>query len=115
LRDVEEQLFSKLPSLSDYGVTPQLLTEYKQAIDQYEKLMAAPRDTIVKRKTLNQGITEQVRTFRQLLFKMDHLVNNFEGTVFEQEYHHARIVADLGTRHKKAGGEDDKEVKTSDK
>jgi len=113
LRDVLTQLEAIKLQLPDYGVTAASLDAYKQAIDRYEQLLVHPRGVIVERKTHNETVIDYLHAIRRLIYKMDHLVNNFEGTPFEREYHNARIVIALGTRHRQEEEDKDKEQKLS--
>ncbi|HRP91107.1 MAG TPA: hypothetical protein PKX92_13840 [Edaphocola sp.] len=37
-------------------------------------------------------------SIREVLYRMDSLINLFEGTALKQEYRDARIIIDLGRR-----------------
>jgi len=108
LRDVQKQLEANLLQLPDYGVTPEKLSGFIQATDQYEQLLTRPRDIIIDRKSYNETVAEYVKVVRRLLLKLDNMVNNFEGTDFEHEYHNARIVIGLGSRHRPPDDSKDK-------
>jgi len=100
LRDLQSQLEALLLQLSDYGIDEPRLAAFTAAIDRYESLLAHPRDVVVERKSQNQFLAAYLKVVRRQLLVMDHLVNVFEGTPFEYEYHNARIMVSVGTRHR---------------
>jgi len=99
LRDIHDRLNALISELADYGVLPEDLSELHNLTNAYEALVVRPRMLIVERKTYNQDmIPSLLSSIREVLYKMDSLVNLFEESAFNQEYKHARIVIDLGSR-----------------
>ena len=99
LRDIHSRLEGVIADLSDYGVLPDDLVALKGMIDAFDGLIARPRILIVERKTANQDVIPGLLSgLREVLYKMDSLINLFEGTALKQEYKDARIIVDLGRR-----------------
>ena len=99
MRDIHSRLSIIVADLEDYGVAVGDLESLKILIDAFDALIARPRTLIVERKGYNQGmIPELLASIREVLYRMDSLVNLFEGTAFKQEYKDARIIIDLGRR-----------------
>lgn len=62
-------------------------------------LIARPRTLIVERKSANQDmVLGLLSSLREVLYKMDSLMNLFENTDLKREYKDARIILDLGRR-----------------
>jgi len=92
-----------LPDLGSYGVTPEKLDALQSAASTFANLKAAPRNTIVSRKSSNDSIPELLRRMRAALYKTDRLIALWEEDhpKFVSEYHAARVIIDLGgKRHK---------------
>lgn len=99
LRDIHDRLNAIVSELADYGVLPEDLTSLNAMINTFDSLVVRPRVLVVERKTYNQDmIPSLLSSIREVLYKMDSLVNLYEETMFNQEYKHARMVIDLGTR-----------------
>ena len=99
MRDIHSRLSIIVADLEDYGVAVGDLESLKILIDAFDALIARPRTLIVERKGYNQGmIPELLASIREVLYRMDSLVNLYEGTAFKQEYKDARIIIDLGRR-----------------
>lgn len=103
LRDIHTRLSAIVSELIDYDVTDADLIQLNTLNDAYDVLISHPRTLIVERKGYNQdAIPGLLATMREVLYKMDSLINLFSETVFEREYKDARIIIDLGRRGKKA-------------
>lgn len=99
MRDIHSRLSAIVAELGDYGVRESDLDRLRILIDDFDVLIARPRTMIVERKGYNQAmIPELLASIRETLYRMDSLVNLFEGTPFKQEYKDARIIIDLGSR-----------------
>lgn len=99
LQHVQVLLTERQTALEDYSVTVQNLEEMDSAIKAYENMLAKPRDIIVERKQHNYTTGQIIDLLRQTLFKMDKLINIFNGSTLVHEYKSARIIIDLGFRH----------------
>lgn len=99
LRDIHSRLNGVIAELADYGVLPSDLADLKSITDTFDELIARPRVLIVERKTANQDIIPGLLSgLREVLYKMDSLINLFEDTDLKREYKDARIIVDLGRR-----------------
>ncbi len=99
LRDIHSRLGGVIAELADYGVLPADLADLKSKTDVFDGLIARPRILIVERKTANQDIIPGLLSgLWEVLYKMDSLINLFEGTDLKREYKDARIIVDLGRR-----------------
>ena len=97
LHDLYDRMTAVGDALSPY-VTAEELTRFKELIDKYDKLLSRPRELTVNRKTHNEDLPELLRESRKLLYKLDSLVNLFDGTEFEAAYHNARRIVNSGPR-----------------
>ena len=103
LQDIHSRLGGVIVELADYGVLPADLTELKSKTDVFDELIARPRILIVERKTANQDfIPGLLSGLREVLYKMDSLINLFEDTDLKREYKDARIIIDLGRKERRA-------------
>jgi hypothetical protein len=99
LRDIHTRLNTIVAELGDYGVLPTDLAELNAATDAFDALIARPRTLIVERKGYNQDtIPSLLSALREVLYKMDSLMNIFSGTELPKEYKDARIIVDLGKK-----------------
>lgn len=103
-KDVYVRIETIKSVLVDYGITEEVLNEFKRLIDVYDAYVTRPRDLIVERKGYNQSISELLRDLRRCVYKLDSLMSLFSGTLFEMNYRNARIIVDLGGRRKKKEG-----------
>lgn len=99
LHYVQKLLMERQPLLEDYSITPENLQQMGNAIKAYETILAKPRDVIVERKVHHYTIAQLIVLLRQTLFRMDYLINIFDGNTLVHEYKSARIIIDLGIRH----------------
>ena len=67
-------------------------------IDAYDKLLSRPRELTVNRKVHNEDLPELIQESRKLLYKLDSLINLFDGTEFEAAYLNARRIVNSGSR-----------------
>ncbi len=99
LRDIHSRLSEIIDELADYGVMPADLVALNSMNDAFDVLIARPRILIVERKGYNQDtIPSLLASLREVLYKMDSLVNIFSGSDLAKEYKDARIIIDLGRR-----------------
>lgn len=100
MRHIQILLMAMPPApLERYSITSQNLQDMNAAINAYEAILSKPRDIIVERKMHNYTANQMIVLIREVLMKMDRLINIFSGSAFEHEYKSARIIIDLGTRH----------------
>lgn len=105
---IHDEANAVVASLVGYGVTAAVLTSFQGLIDRYVAAISAPRNAITERKTatteLRTLLTEDNRT---LMTRLDSLVEQFREPQpeFYLDYHHARVIVDLGT----GGGEEPEE------
>ena len=99
LRDIHSRLNAIVAELADYGVLPADLTALNSMNDAFDALIARPRTLIVERKGYNQDtIPSLLSALREVLYKMDSLINIFSGSDLAKEYKDTRIIIDLGRR-----------------
>lgn len=97
MRDIHNRLTAVVADLADYGVLPADLTAMDGLINAYEAIIVRPRTLIVERKGYNQNtIPELLAEVRVVLYKMDSMINLYEGEALKQQYKDARIIIDLG-------------------
>ena len=84
----------------DMGVKPEDIEALKTAVDTYEIVLNKPRDKKVEKKTVNEQLDDAVSDLRGILYVLDSLMKYFDGTQFYSEYKNARIILDLGIRHR---------------
>jgi len=109
MRFVETQLHRYQAELVAYSISPQEQQDFTALVETYAAIQARPRDVIVERKQYNNTGAGLIVQIRQALTKLDSLINIFDGTTFDQEYKSARIVINLGIRHRHE--DEDKEQK----
>ncbi|MBP1665103.1 MAG: hypothetical protein H6Q19_2243 [Bacteroidetes bacterium] len=97
LHELHDRMMAAGDDLLPY-VSAEELTRFKALIDTYDKLMSRPRELTVNRKTHNEDLPELIQDSRKLLYKLDSLVNMFDGTEFEAAYLNARRIVNSGTR-----------------
>lgn len=98
LRDIRTRIEIIMSQLGDYGVTTNDLTAFESAINAFDALIARSRVLIVERKGYNQAtIPELLAELREVLYKLDSLINIFSGTELATAYKDARIIVDLGS------------------
>lgn len=90
--------------LTDYGITSEILTDYSNKIDEYAKIVAAPRAAIVERKSATEIIPDLIRNVDDVLVnELDRLMERFRSTdeIFYSDYFSARQIVDAGLRKEK--------------
>ena len=99
LRDIHTRLRVVVADLADYGVVDADLIKLNALNDAFDLLISHPRSLIVERKGYNKDAIPGLLTgLREVLYKMDSLVNLFNENVLSREYKDARIIVDLGSR-----------------
>lgn len=103
LRLLHKNLNNIAGDLLSYGITADALAEFEAAIENFENVNTTPRVIIAERKGHNASIPTLLRKLRSHFYNLDRLVKIWENTEpkFVSDYQTARIVIDLGTRHKK--------------
>jgi len=104
LHDLYNRMVAAGEGLSPY-VSPEELTQFKTLIDAYDKLLSRPRELTVNRKVHNEDLPELIQASRKLLYKLDSLINLFDGTEFEAAYLNARRIVNSGSRKAPASEE----------
>lgn len=88
----------KLTELTDYGVTPESLTEIKAIVDEFAPLIGKPRN-IQNTKFVALGSIEELFTAGKQILKnkMDRVMLNFRESnpEFHNGYERARTIVDL--------------------
>ena len=105
-RNIYEAANTNVVALADYGITPLMLTDFKNAVDDFEGLVPQPRTKRSERKTDTANLNAAVSEVKKFLKnRMDKLVVVFNdgNTEFVQNYDNARIVVDPKTDHTKIG------------
>ena len=97
LHDIYDRMMAIGDDLSPF-VSAEELTRFKALIDAYDKLLSRPRELTVNRKVHNEDLPELIQASRKLLYKLDSLINLFDGTEFEAAYHNARRIVNTGSR-----------------
>ena len=97
LHDLYDRMTAVGEGLLPY-VSVEELTRFKSMIDAYDKLLSRPRELTVNRKVHNEDLPELIQASRKLLYKLDSLINLFDGTEFEAAYHNARRIVNSGSR-----------------
>ena len=109
LHDLHDRMAAVGDDLSPY-VSPEELTRFKALIEAYDKLLSRPRELAVNRKTHNEDLPELIQASRKLLYKLDGLINLFDGTEFEAAYHNARRIVNSGSRKAPATEEHHRQI-----
>ena len=97
LHDLYDRMAAVGEGLLPY-VSVEELTRFKSMIDAYDKLLSRPRELTVNRKVHNEDLPELIQESRKLLYKLDSLINLFDGTEFEAAYLNARRIVNSGSR-----------------
>ena len=97
LHDIYDRMMAIGDDLSPF-VSAEELTRFKTMIDAYDKLLSRPRELTVNRKVHNEDLPELIQASRKLLYKLDSLINLFDGTEFEAAYRNARRIVNSGSR-----------------
>ena len=97
LHDLYDRMAAVGEGLLPY-VSVEELTRFKSMIDAYDKLLSRPRELTVNRKVHNEDLPELIQASRKLLYKLDSLINLFDGTEFEAAYLNARRIVNSGSR-----------------
>lgn len=99
LRDIHARIDAIRTLVEDYGIRVSDLDELKTAIDSYDAVIERPRHLIIERATENQdSIPSLLTELREILYRLDSMMNLFQGSELAKEYKGARIIIDLGTR-----------------
>ena len=96
------------PAWNTDSVFAGYVTDFKanrQLIDTYDKRLNRPRQLTVYRKVHNEDLPELIQARRKLLYKLDSLINLFDGTEFDTAYHNARRIVNSGSRKTPASEE----------
>jgi len=97
LHDLYDRMVAVGDDLLPY-VSAEELSRFRALIDAYDKLLSRPRELTVNRKTHNDDLPELIQASRKLLYKLDSLINIFDGTEFEAAYHNARRIVNSRSR-----------------
>lgn len=99
-------IYKTLNDLGDevapYGVTAEELTALHNAIESFENINNNPRVVIAGRKGHNENVPVLIRELRHEFNNVDRMIKIWERSnpKFIEDYQNARIIIDLGTRHK---------------
>ncbi len=87
--------------LTEFGVTTDTLTSFKNLVTQFNELATRPREEIVKKSTLTTTLDEYFTQADRLLeYHIDKLMIQFKSRniSFFRDYQSARIIEDRGAR-----------------
>lgn len=101
LQKFHDKLFELGASVTAYGVNSSQLELLQNLINQFTAIKSSPRLIIVERKGHNINIASLMRHLRANFYKTDRLINIWNDNLqFMNDYQNARIILNLGTRHK---------------
>lgn len=107
LRDICQLIYDEanavIGNLADYSVLPADLTDLQDKINDYNEAIPEPREAITDRSTATKELKILFERFDVVLNdRMDKLVNMFkkDSPKFHRQYNSARIIVDLGIRHR---------------
>ncbi|MBK7855279.1 MAG: hypothetical protein IPJ79_10560 [Bacteroidetes bacterium] len=89
-------------ALVAYGVTNEMLADYGKAIDDFEEVIANPRDQIGARKAATKDIKDGIAAVDAVLKdKLDKLMENFRLSApeFYAQYYNDRKIFDAKTNY----------------
>jgi len=89
-------------ALADYGITPVMITDYDNVIRAFDEILQDPRAAISDRKGFTESLEILFKDADAVLEILDSIVEIFKpgSPDFYRAYHAARIIVDLGIRHK---------------
>lgn len=90
-------------ALVEYGITDAMITAFDTLIAEYEVMVQDPRTKIAERKSSTQQLDVLMDEAEDIVEIMDGMVEQFAETNpdFYNSYKAARIIVDVGIRHKK--------------
>lgn len=90
-------------ALVDYGITSAMLTTFETLIGEYDTMVQDPRTKIAERKSSTKQLDVLIDEADDILEILDGMVEQFAETNvdFYNSYKAARIIVDVGIRHKK--------------
>jgi hypothetical protein len=90
--------------LADYGVTAAKITEFQQKITDFNAALGTRESSLAERVGARTSLADLIRKADEILHEqLDHFMELFRPTEpqFYTEYFTARIIKDLGTRHRR--------------
>ena len=101
-KGVKERIEPLIDSLTQYGVSKELVDEFYTNINTFEGLINEPRELINTRKTINEIIEDKIAKASELLTTtIDGLMELFNDQVpFYLEYKSARNMVNPAVRHR---------------
>jgi hypothetical protein len=102
-RTISEQGTKNEPKVADYGVTEEILTRLNGMIDAFETAIGERESSVAQRKGARSSVYENFDAATQILEnEIDNLMERFNDTdpQFFNEYWEARVVKDVGLRHR---------------
>ncbi|MEO6884220.1 MAG: hypothetical protein ABI199_09370 [Bacteroidia bacterium] len=102
-RTIKDEAQANIASLTDYGITAAVLTDFQTKIVKSALVIASPRSAIVERKGAGNELNKLMHSNDVLLKdQLDKLAESFRtaNAEFYQLYQDARAIVDLGIRHK---------------
>jgi hypothetical protein len=115
---IHKKALALLAPLAEYGVTPQMLTDLKEATDEYIAILPKTRIGIVTQSASTSQIKQLFEQFDKLLLRIDKLVTmlRFSNKFFYKEYFANRKIIRRGARKNALQGQIlDEEGKPLDK
>ena len=104
LEVIHEAATSVLAELANYGLTQADLDEFSALITSYTNMVEDPRVAITNRARATKDLKSIFKTADKILKEqLDKLMLQYKKTApeFYQQYFNARLIIDLGIRHKK--------------
>jgi len=97
---IHKKALALITPLAEYGVTPQMLIDLKEATDEYIAILPKTRIGIVTQSTSTSIIKQLFEKFDKLLFRIDKLVTivRFSDKVFHAQYFANRKIIRRGAR-----------------
>jgi len=96
---IHDEANNVVTNLADYGVTPAELTDLQGKIDDYEAIVAGPRNAITDRSTATIELENLFITGDDILTnKLDKLITQFKQSdpEFTTQYANSRKIIDMG-------------------
>lgn len=100
---IHDEADKVIANLADYGKTPADLTQQQKEIDDFADILAKPRTAIGTRATATTQLVELFQNSDDVLKnQLDKLMLTYQNSEpeFYLPYQNARIIVDLGIRHK---------------
>lgn len=100
---VYDELNPLMAELTQYGLTPAIMTAFLEKINAYNAIVQSPRGAISEKKSATMQLPDLFTATDNILKIMDGMVKGFKTSEVDyyNTYFAAREIIDLGIRHKK--------------